>query len=167
MNSIVVLSIVWISQLTWASPDTSTVLLLTSRHEPAHRLDPAVTEVQTAWNALLCTKASLRCVGWPRQDERGAPLSPAALCNTERNLTATSRPKSLPSKTHFKCCHSLLAGTSFLWQKEVKEPRKCHSIQFPVSDFMLENRTWVPRYTWWINTEKRGPAVNKWYKAAL
>lgn len=76
--------------------------------------------VQTARNALLCAKASLMCVGWPRQDERGAPLSrhdspqpEAALCNTEHNWIASSRPKSLPNTTHFKCCHSLPASMSF------------------------------------------------------
>lgn len=120
--------------------------------------------VQTAWNALLCAKASLRCVGWPRQDERGAPLSSAALCNTEQNLTRRSRPKSLPSKTHFKCCHCLLASTSFPMARRGERTKKVS--QHPVSDFKLENRTWVPRYTWWINTEKREAAMNEWYTSS-
>lgn len=128
--------------------------------------------VQTAWSALLCAKGSVMCVGWPRQDERGAPLSSrdspqpeAALCNNEHNSMLQT--KELSHQNTLQVLSLPATGTSFpmvKWGERIKKVSQ-HPVS-TVSDFKLENRTWVPRCTLWINTEKRGAAMNKWYTSS-
>lgn len=86
----------WISQPAWASLDSSTVLLLISRHEPRRGPDPAATavhrEVPSAHNALACAKASLmQCVGADQGRMNGVPLRPdMALPNKKQRYAMLS-----------------------------------------------------------------------------